>query len=242
MRNNPGMTDQPHTVDVHFDGDKLILEEHRDEAGPFYTFPRTGATPAPGSRAALSWAEALHARIHPLGTAERVLRTWSRGRPPRGTAPHHDPTAVPPRRVRAGCVVIRDDHMLLIRFEERGTHFEIPGGGVEEGETVEAAAVRELMEETALRGTPVREVARTWRERGRGHYFLMATEGEVGPAETLDNHGGRPEWVPVRDLPRTPLWPRRLSWRITHWHNEGWPEPAAELADSIHELDRPCRW
>ncbi|WP_328905174.1 NUDIX domain-containing protein [Streptomyces sp. NBC_00234] len=236
------MDDQPHTVDVHFDGDKLILEQHRDEAGTFYTFPLTDTAEPPGPRAALPWAEALHARIHPIGTAEKVLRAWSTGRPPRGTAPHYDPTTVPPVRVRAGCVVIRDDRMLLIRCEDEGTHYEIPGGGVEAGETPETAAVRELREETALHGTPVREVARTWRENRRGHYYLMAAEGEVGAAETLDNYGGRPEWVPVRDLPTTPLWPRRLSWRIAHWHSTGWPVHPAELADSINDLDRPCSW
>ncbi len=49
-----------------------------------------------------------------------------------------------------------------------------------------------------------------------------------------------PVRVPVERLPATPLRPRRLSWRIEHWHRTGWPERPAELAGSITELNRPC--
>jgi len=136
--------------------------------------------------------------------------------------------------------------MLLIRFDEDREHgepyYEIPGGGVEAGETVRQAVVRELREESELRGTVVREVARIWKEGRREHYFLLDADGEVGAPEGLDNYGGAPVWVPVAALPHTPLWPRRLSWRIAHWHTAGWPAHPAELADSIEDLQAPCTW
>ncbi|MFF3992046.1 NUDIX domain-containing protein [Streptomyces cyaneofuscatus] len=240
------MTAEPHLVNPHFDGDRLVLEERHDGGSLRYAFPGT-TTPPPGPLHALSLDEALHARLWPAGTAEAVLRAWAEGSGPCGTAevPVHDPAAVPPVRVRAGAIVIRDGHMLLIHFrepDEGGPHFEIPGGGVEPGETPEEAAVRELREETGLHGSVGREVARVWKEGRHEHYFLMAAEGHLGAPETLDTYGGAPVWIPVAELPTTPLWPRRLSWRIEHWHRTGWPAHPAELADSITDLQAHCTW
>ncbi|MEV0887414.1 NUDIX domain-containing protein [Streptomyces microflavus] len=237
------MTAEPHLVEPRFDGDRLVLEERRD-AGPVrYAFPGT-ATP-PGPPHALSLDEALHARIWPVGTAETVLRAWAEGAGPTGAVQVDDPAAVPPVRVRAGAILIRDGHLLLIRFQapdEDGPYYEIPGGGVEAGETPEEAAVRELREETGLFGSVGREVARVWKGGRYEHYFLMTAEGRIGPPETLDTYGGTPVWIPVAELPATPLWPRRLSWRIEHWHRTGWPAHPAELADSITDLRAPCTW
>ncbi|SCK21731.1 ADP-ribose pyrophosphatase YjhB, NUDIX family [Streptomyces sp. ScaeMP-e48] len=237
------MTAEPHLVEPRFDGDRLVLEERRD-AGPVrYAFPGT-ATP-PGPPHALSLDEALHARIWPVGTAETVLRAWAEGAGPTGAVQVDDPAAVPPVRVRAGAILIRDGHLLLIRFQdpdEDGPYYEIPGGGVEAGETPEEAAVRELREETGLLGSVGREVARVWKGGRYEHYFLMTAEGRIGPPETLDTYGGTPVWIPVAELPATPLWPRRLSWRIEHWHRTGWPAHPAELADSITDLRAPCTW
>ncbi|MDT0489863.1 NUDIX domain-containing protein [Streptomyces griseus] len=237
------MTAEPHLVTPHFDGERLVLEQRHDTDAVRYAFPGT-ATP-PGPPHALSLDEALHARIWPVGTAETVLRAWAEGAGPVETVELDDPAAVPPVRVRAGAIVIRDGRMLVIRFQEPdedGPYFEIPGGGVEAGETPEEAAVRELREETGLHGRVGREVARVWRGKRHEHYFLMAAEGPLGPAETLDTYGGTPVWVPVTELPATPLWPRRLSWRIEHWHRTGWPAHPAELADSITDLWAPCTW
>lgn len=237
------MTAEPHLVEPRFDDDRLVLEERRD-AGPVrYAFP--GTTTPPGPPHALSLDEALHARIWPVGTAETVLRAWAQGAGPTGAVEVDDPAAVPPVRVRAGAILIRDGHLLLIRFQdpdEDGPYYEIPGGGVEAGETPEEAAVRELREETGLLGSVGREVARVWKGGRYEHYFLMTAEGRVGPPETLDTYGGTPVWIPVAELPTTPLWPRRLSWRIEHWHRTGWPAHPAELADSITDLRAPCTW
>ncbi|MET7874649.1 NUDIX domain-containing protein [Streptomyces cyaneofuscatus] len=238
------MTAEPHLVEPHFDGDRLILEERHDGGFLRYAFPGT-TTPPPGPPHALSLDEALHARLWPAGTAETVLRAWAQGVGPIDAVEVDDPAAVPPVRVRAGAILIRDGHLLLIRLQdpdEDGPYYEIPGGGVKAGETPEEAAVRELREETGLHGSVGREVARVWKEGRYEHYFLMTAEGRIGPPETLDTYGGTPVWIPVAELPTTPLWPRRLSWRIEHWHRTGWPAHPAELADSITDLQAPCTW
>ncbi|MGW1217017.1 NUDIX domain-containing protein [Streptomyces californicus] len=236
-------TRPPASATVQFDGDDLVLELRHDAEGPYYTFPGTRSE-APAPRVTLPLERALHARIRPAGTAEAVLRAWSQGAPPQGAVEPVDPSAVEPVRVRAGAVVIRDGSVLLIRFTEDdgASHYEIPGGGVEEGETPETAVLRELDEETGLAGTVGPRIARVWKGGRHEHYFRAAATGEIGPPETLDNYGGTPLWVPVEELPALPLWPKRLSWRIAHWHRTGWPDRPAELADSIEELEPPCTW
>lgn len=55
-------------------------------------------------------------------------------------------------RVGAYGVVVRDDRILLARFTGLGSaRWTLPGGGLELGEDPEAAAVREILEETGYR-------------------------------------------------------------------------------------------
>ncbi|WP_067607069.1 NUDIX domain-containing protein [Nocardiopsis listeri] len=235
------MTVEP-MVDVRFDDTGLVATRAHGEDGT-YRLVRPGHSGPDGTRCSLSLAEALHARIRPVGSAETVLREWVRGGPIPATVPWDDPAATDPVRVRAGAIVIRDDLVLLIEFEDEGEPFyEIPGGGVEEGETPRAAVLRELWEETRLAGTMAREVAHVWKDGRREHYFLLEAEGEVGALEDLDTGGGVPRWIPVDRLPTTPVWPRRLAWRIAHWYAAGWPTRPTELADSIRDLRAPCDW
>lgn len=52
---------------------------------------------------------------------------------------------------RGGVVIIEDGRVALIeRVNARGTYYLFPGGGVEDGESVEAAAVREAREELGV--------------------------------------------------------------------------------------------
>ena len=55
------------------------------------------------------------------------------------------------KTIRASTILIRGDKVLLMYRNKKGEeYFVFPGGTVEEGETIEKAAIRELMEETSI--------------------------------------------------------------------------------------------
>ncbi len=61
------------------------------------------------------------------------------------------------KRDRSQSMVIRGNRILLVEHELFGRDFfNLPGGGIEEGETPEQAALRELSEECKVEGTVIR--------------------------------------------------------------------------------------
>ncbi len=52
-------------------------------------------------------------------------------------------------RVGSAGVIVEGNKILLVKFEnENGSHYQIPGGGHQEGETLRQTATREIKEET----------------------------------------------------------------------------------------------
>ena len=113
--------------------------------------------------------------------------------------------------VSVGAVVVRDGRLLLVR-RGRGAavgKWSVPGGRVEWGETLAAAVVRELHEETGLNGVCERAIG--WVERiGADYHYVIVdfvvsvTDGDVRAADDasdaawvdIDDVGG---WPPVVD-------------------------------------------
>ena len=55
-------------------------------------------------------------------------------------------------RLGASAVIVQQDRLLLVEFmdEQAGLHYNLPGGGVHDNETLENAIRREVLEETCL--------------------------------------------------------------------------------------------
>ncbi|TLS52206.1 NUDIX domain-containing protein [Paenibacillus antri] len=53
-------------------------------------------------------------------------------------------------RVRPTALIIKDNSILLIEYEDNGVHYNLPGGGAEPGETIIDAVKREAFEEACI--------------------------------------------------------------------------------------------
>ena len=125
-------------------------------------------------------------------------------------------------RVKAGAVIIENDSILLVEFskEEKGVHYNLPGGGVDPGETIIDAVRREAWEEASAEVDVgplafVYEYAPGINEHRYGSTHSLALyfdctlrEGSIPkfPAVPDPNQSGV-AWVPLADLEQIVLYP-----------------------------------
>ena len=114
-------------------------------------------------------------------------------------------------RVGVGAVVLKDGHVLLVRRDRAPAKgkWSVPGGLVNLGETTEAAAAREVVEECGLTvrllglAGVVDRVVRDPDGRIRYHYVLVdyaavPVSGDLRPGSDAADA----RWVPIGDLGR----------------------------------------
>jgi 8-oxo-dGTP diphosphatase len=99
----------------------------------------------------------------------------------------------------AGGVVLRDGRVLLVH-RPRYDDWTLPKGKLEDGESWEDGALREVEEETGLTCELGEEVGRTRHVDSRGRnkevrYFAMTSDGEG----TAQNEVDELRWVPLED-------------------------------------------
>ena len=140
-------------------------------------------------------------------------------------------------RVRAGAVLIEDNKVALIeRFRDGKHYFVFPGGGVDGGETLTEAVVREMDEETGLRVTVKRKVAEIRFGLSIQHYFLVEhISGEFGSGtgeEYTDSDPDDPTqgvyvptWMPLAELPEHEnVYPADVAELVLNSTETGWPD------------------
>jgi 8-oxo-dGTP diphosphatase len=140
-------------------------------------------------------------------------------------------------RVRAGAILIEEKKVVLIERFRAGRHYyTFPGGGVDEGESAEQAAVREMQEETGLQVALIRKVAEVHFRGSLQPYFLVGkvrgvfgsgTGEEFTEAEPDDPETGVyiPVWMPVKELPlHEDVYPVDISRLVVNSMIEGWPQ------------------
>lgn len=91
-------------------------------------------------------------------------------------------------RHRSMALVTRDDQILMIQTYRHNCYiWELPGGGIEPGETPEEAAVRELKEECGMDGIVIRPLNTLHCKDGSVEYvFLVNVPQEQNPIVGID--------------------------------------------------------
>ncbi len=121
----------------------------------------------------------------------------------------------------AGMIVLRGGDTLVLRrgHAPRRGMLDIPGGFIDAGEDIEAAARRELLEETGLRARAVRGFGFWWDRyylRGFGYFptmnFYFITRSAAGTPIAGDDAASC-EWVPLAKLGRQS---HRFAWAHMH--------------------------
>lgn len=122
-----------------------------------------------------------------------------------GDPTHDDQLPVARRRAVRVAVLDREGHLLLLHIREPlhpdvEPFWELPGGGIEEGETYVEAALRELGEETGILAQPESLGRPSWTRRATfKHAGRRRLQDEVVVTVRLDDV--RPAVVATRQLP-----------------------------------------
>ena len=141
-------------------------------------------------------------------------------------------------RIRAGIVLIKDNKVALIERHRAGLdYFVFPGGGVDEGESPEQAAIREAMEELGIEVAIKQKVAEIQIGRkSRQVYFLVdEISGEFGTGvgeEYTDSDPNDPEegiyvpiWMSIDELLlHEKIYPAALARLVVGSVQQGWAQ------------------
>ena len=141
-------------------------------------------------------------------------------------------------RNRSVVFVIRNKKILMEKlcYESR-TFYSIPGGGIEEGETPEQTAIRELKEECGLDGTIVKKLVEVY-SNGRTEYAFEVSVPDnqnpikgYDPEEPIDNQPIKEVlWMELSEMPEKE---RAFMWRYGLLEIEGFFDEVISWGNEI---------
>ncbi len=141
-------------------------------------------------------------------------------------------------RNRSVVFVVRDKKILVEKISCDGKSFySIPGGGIEDGETLEQAAIRELKEECGLDGTVLKKLAEVYNNNRTEYAFEVSVPNNqiavkgYDPEESMDNQSIKEVlWLELSDIPEKD---RCFLWRYGLLEIKGFFDEVLSWGDEI---------
>lgn len=115
-------------------------------------------------------------------------------------------------RVNVAAAIVRDGKILAIEYkDETGLHYNLPGGGVEDGETLVQALEREVLEEAGVKievgallleweYVPAQHDNRYGTQQKVGLIYEATTLEEPDPNHRYDDHQTGVRWLPLEQV------------------------------------------
>jgi mutator protein MutT len=144
------------------------------------------------------------------------------------------------RKVRAVAIIISDQQVVLMERKKQNQHyFVFPGGGVESGESVKQAVLREVKEETGMKVKPTKLI---YHHHYIGHsdqYFYLCQHlsgepklGNFNEKQDMQQHDDQfylPQWVRLDQLEQMLVYPLEIrDWLLNDIRDDFASTPRAE--------------
>lgn len=140
-------------------------------------------------------------------------------------------------RIRVAAVIVRNNTLLLAEHrKDNQTYYLLPGGGLDHGETLHDALVRELWEETRLRIQPgrllflIESIAPDASRHVVQLAFAATIEGNAEPSKGVDPRVIRAAFFPAEQLPALPMFPP-LQQTLYEGVRHGFPDVPQNLGN-----------
>lgn len=120
--------------------------------------------------------------------------------------------------IRPATIVIKDEKVLLVSSKYHDEEFYLfPGGGMEFGETIEEAAVRETFEETGVK-VKIKDLfhvneyiyAEDWNKRSVSMFFIAELIEISEPTTNDDGKIKEIKWIKLSELDNYDIKPKRI--------------------------------
>lgn len=130
------------------------------------------------------------------------------------------------KRIRAVAIIIKGGEILLMyRIKNGQEYYTFPGGGVEKGETIEQAVLREVQEETTLVIKIEKMLYHHIYDNNTEQFFYLCLyvagtpqlgDGpETEEMKNSDNNFYNPIWCKIEKLPQLLLYPLKIrNWLL----------------------------
>jgi ADP-ribose pyrophosphatase YjhB (NUDIX family) len=122
------------------------------------------------------------------------------------------------KKVIASGVIIIKENKLLVILDNKDNFYKIPGGSLEEGESLEECAIRELKEETGFSGEIIAKLPSMRLKKRPGtkevmdielYHYIAKLKEDISEYKSFNYKGHIVQWISIEDIKenRSPVAP-----------------------------------